>query len=762
MFMGEPRETIETLRSDMQTPVGEATARVKMLREAALAKTVIRAEEPALLWARSWMVSADEPWFIIRRGRACSDVLRGLTPVIDSGELIVGKYHPRGLTPEEREELQNWHKYAARALPYAGGQRSHMAIDYDKLLHLGIRGVKEEIENYRSRLNLDSSADLEKDGFYRACIIALDGVTDYANRYADHAEELCKKEPNESRQLELREIARICRKVPENPASTFREALQSVHFMTFCLCAGQRMSLFQLGRPDRYLWPFYQRDITEGRITPEEVQELLDCLCVMFNEYTPRALAVGFMVGGRDAHGNDVSNDLTRMLLDTIGHTRLSYPGIGLCWHQDMPADLLEKSAELLAQGLTHPAIFNDEVITKGMMDAGLPPAEACLYIHSTCVELSPIASSNVKVASPYINLIQALHDVLYVGTARTPGIYEPSGFSSFEELKGAIRSRLAEMFQQGIRAENMNFISRRYHGGYPLNSCFVNDCLRRGKDIDHGGARYNWVEPNFVGLANLADALAAIRRFVFREDFPSLALEKENPPSPPFGKGGIKGGFEESITLSELVKAIRENFDGREDLRQMLLNRSPKYGNDDDEVDALATEIVSWGVEECKRLRTFFDDTVHLGAFSWIMHERMGRETSASADGRLAGFPLSPAAGAAQGREKSGPTAVVKSTTKWDHTPMLGGLAVNLKFSETRKSQDFPRKLAKLIETFMLRGGMEIQVNVVDRDTLLKAQKEPQNYQDLVVRIAGYSDYFVNLSREMQEEVIMRTEHEF
>jgi len=711
------------------------TERVKMLRQAALSKTAIRAQEPPLLWARSWMASSGEPWFIIRRGRACGDVLRELTPIIDPGELIVGKYHPRELTAEERQELQNWNKYAARAVPYAGGQRSHMAVDYNKLLNLGIRGVKEEIENYISRLSLDDPVDLEKDAFYRSCTIALDGVINYSNRYADHAEELCRKEEDEFRQLELRDIARICRDVPENPASTFREALQSLHFLTFCLCAGQRMSLFQLGRPDRYLWPFYQRDLAEGRITPDEAQELLDCLCILFNEYTPRALAVGFMVGGRDAHGNDVSNDLTRMFLDTIGHTRMSYPGIGLCWHRDMPSDLMEKSAELMAQGLTHPAIFNDEVITKGMMDAGLPPAEACLYIHSTCVELSPIASANVKVASPYINLIQALHDVLRVGTAGSPENGDPPGFSSIEELKNAIRSRLATMFQHGIRAENMNFISRRYHGGYPLNSCFVNDCLRRGKDIDHGGARYNWVEPNFVGLANLADALAAIRKFVFQE---------------------------KSATLSELVGAIRENFDGQEGLRQMLLNRSPKYGNDNDKVDALADEIMSWGVEECKKLRTYFGDMVHLGAFSWVMHERMGRNTSASMDGRMAGFPLSPAAGAAQGRERNGPTAVVKSTTKWDHTPMLGGLAVNLKFSETRKSEDFPGKLVNLIDTFMLRGGMEVQVNVVDRDTLLKAQKQPENYQDLVVRIAGYSDYFVGLSPEMQQEVIMRTEHDF
>jgi len=722
-------ENIETLMNE--TP----TERVERLRKSALAKTVIRANEPALLWVRSWLASAGEPWYIVRRGRLCGDILSGLTPVIDPGELIVGKYHPRDFTEAEQEEMDNWNKYGARALPYTGGQSAHMAIDYDKLLHLGIRGVKDEIENYRAYLNLDNSADLEKDAFYRACIIALDGVIAYANRYADHAEELCKSETDESRQSELLGIARICRKVPENPVSTFWEAVQATHFITFCLCAGQRMSMFQLGRPDRYLWTFYQRDLADGRITPDKAQELLDCLCILFNEYTPRSLAVGFMVGGMDAHGNDMSNDLTRMFLDTIGHTRMSYPGIGLCWHRNMPADLLDKSSELMAQGLSHPAIFNDEVITKGMMDAGLSPAEACLYIHSTCVELSPIASSNVKVASPYINLIQALHDILGVGPVNSPGTAEPPEIPSFDELKEAIRSRLGEIFRQGIRGENMNFISRRYHGGYPLNSCFVNDCLRQGRDMDHGGARYNWVEPNFVGLANLADALTVIQKFVFEE---------------------------KSLTFLELVDAIRRNFDGYESLRQMFLNRSPKYGNDDDEVDAMATEIVSWGVDECKKLRTHFDDMVFLGAFSWIVHEHMGRDTAASVDGRLAGFPLSPAAGAGQGREKSGPTAVVKSTTKWDHTHMLGGLAVNLKFSESRKSEDFPRKLTELMEIFLLRGGMEIQVNVVDRDTLLKAQEEPDKYQDLVVRIAGYSDYFVNLSKEMQAEVIMRTEHDF
>ena len=710
------------------------TTRIKMLREAALAKTHIQANEPPLLWARSWMASAGEPWYIVRRGRACADVLRGLTPVIDEGELIMGKFCPRALTAEEQEELQLWGKYSSPAVPYAGGQSAHMAIDYDKLLHLGIRGVKEEIENYRSLLDLDKPEDLEKDAFYRACLITLDAVIDYARRYAEHAEELAETEENPIRQADLRKIAAVCRRVPEYPASTFREAVQATHFMTFCLCTGQRLSLFQLGRPDRYLLPFYKRDLAEGKIPRQEALELLDCLCILFNEYTARGLAVGFMIGGRDAHGQDVSNDLTRMFLETIEHTRMAYPGIGLCWHRDMPEELLSRSAELLAKGLSHPAIFNDEVITTGMMNVGLPPAEACLYIHSTCVELTPIASSNVKIASPYFNLVQALHDVLGIGPVNQPGTGNPPNFASFDELKQAIRTRLSDMVKHGLRGVNRDMISRRYHGGYPLLSCFVNDCLRRGKDIDHGGALYNWIEPSFVGLANLADSLAAIRKFVFEE---------------------------KSLSLNELVQALRENFEDKEELRQMLLNRSPKYGTDKDSVDSLAKEIFSWFVDECKKYRTFFGDTVHPGTFSWVVHESFGRATCASADGRKAEFPLSPASGPAQGREKQGPTAVVKSTTKWDQSSLLGGGAVNVKFSRSKASEDFAENLVNLIETFMLRDGFEIQVNVIDRDTLLKAQAKPEDYPDLVVRIAGYSDYFVHLSKEMQAEVIMRTEHE-
>jgi formate C-acetyltransferase len=718
--------------------MNQPTLRVQRLRAHALGldDALVRSPpEPDLLAARSWMATSGEPWTLVRRAHRTAAILRDLTPVIDPGELLVGKFHLRERTPQESEELTRYQEWAGPAKPPVRGQRAHMAIDYDKLLRLGVDGIREQIHHDRRGLDLTDPQDLEKDAFYRACTIALDGVIDYAHHYADLAEAQARAEPDPQRQVELREIAAICRRVPEFPAQTFREAIQSAHFVTFCLCAGQRMHLFQLGRPDRYLLPFYRRDLAAGRITPQQALELIDCLALLLTEYTPRSLAVGWMIGGRDASGTDVCNELTDLFLQSVGHIRLAYPCVGLCWTPDTPAEVMQLVAELLAQGLGNPAVFNDDVITRGLIQAGLPPAEACLYQHSTCVEITPIASSNVYVASPYINLLQLLHDLLGLPGLETDGRQQdtPPRPRSFEALLKAYHERLGQAIRQAVIEQNTAQATRRYNGGWPLLSCFVNDCLARGVDIDHGGARYNWIEPSFVGLSNLVDSLAAIRQFVYQES---------------------------EIGLGELVQALETDFEGQEDLRLMLLHRAPKYGNDDETVDALATRVTEWIQDEVRRYSTYLGGTFHSGFFCWVMHERLGRVTAASADGRHAGFPLGDGSGPAQGRERLGPTAAILSATKWDHTPHLGGIAVNLKFSRPRDAGEFEQRLLDVVETYLQRGGFEIQVNVVDKKTLLAAQKHPEQYRDLVVRIGGYSDFFVGLSPEMQEEIILRTEH--
>ena len=731
----------------------EPTARIRRLREQILAQAEINREEPELLWARSWLGSGAEPWNIIRRAQATAAVLQGIRPEIGDDELLVGRFSCRELDTEERAELEHWRHDALRAASPVLGQRAHMAIDYEKLLRLGLLGIREQIRGYRARLDCALPDDLEKDAFYRACLLALEALRDLSQHYAEHARHLSHTASDPTRQAELKEIADVCQRVPEHPARTFREALQAVHLTTFALCAGQLMSLFQLGRPDRYLLPYYSRDVAAGRLTADQAQELIDCLCLKLNAYTPRGLAVGFMIGGRDGSGKDISNELTQMMLESIPHTRLSYPGIGLCWNEDTPAELTHRACELLAQGLTHPAVFNDRVITKGIMSAGLPPSEACLYQHSTCVEITPVASSNVYVASPYINLLQLLHDLIGVpplsgsepqlssalvgGGAMRTGLDagDDPEYPSFEALVEAYEHHLAEVIRLAVIDENTCQMTRYHHGGWPLLSCFVNDCLARGLDIDQGGARHNWVEPSFVGLANLVDALAAIRKLVYEEH---------------------------GITLVELATALRKGFSGQESLRAMLLNRAPKYGNDDDTVDDLAVRITETITRLCRRYRTYLGGAYHPGLFCWVMHERLGRVTAASAGGRPAGAALGDGSGPAQGRERLGPTAAVLSATKWDHTPMLGGIAVNLKFTRSGQRSDFVGALQSLIETFMRRGGFELQVNVVDRETLQAAREHPEQYRDLVVRIGGYSDYFVGLSPRMQEEIIQRTEHDF
>lgn len=702
------------------------TERIQKLRLHALDKKVpgIRSKEGQLLWFRGWLENRDAESNLIRRAKAKAHLLKNSTPVIDEGELIVGKPCYRELFQAEEAEWDILQECVPKASPRIGGQDSHMAIDYEKLLSLGITGIKDEIEGYRSRLELHKPQDMEKDIFYRACLEALYGVLEYADNYAHAAKELAESCRDPKRKDELLEIARICTKVPRYPADTFHEALQSIHFITFCM-----EGLYQLGRPDRYLIEFYRKDIENGILTRESAQELIDCLCILFNEYIHRGVAVGFMVGGRDAQGMDITNELTYHFIESIGHTRMIYPGIGLCYNKDTPRDLLVRSCQLLGEGLSHPALFNDDIITRGLKGYGLPPEEACLYIHSTCVEITPISSSAVWVASPYINLVEILLDLIGVQSKDDTH----TRFTGYDDIKRAYRERLGEKIRQESINQNLIQMERYYHGGDPLVSCFVKDCLAKGKDIDQGGARYNWIMPSFIGLANLADSLMVIKSLVFEQ---------------------------ERISLGELAQILEDNYEGHEDLRMEILNRVPKYGNDEEIVDELVGEVTGWIIQEVEKYETYRGDRFIPSLFCWIMHEQMGSVTPASPDGRKEGFPLGDGSGPAQGREKKGPTASILSSTKWDHCPFIGGIAVNMKFGSSWLSGATLDKMLDMIETFMDRGGFELQVNVVNQETLIEAQKNPEEYRDLVVRIGGYSDYFIHLSPAMQEEVILRTEH--
>lgn len=646
--------------------------------------------------------------------------LSNLSSVISEGELIVGKYANR-LSMEEAEEWNNRYMKIAREVGAAagGGQDSHMSIDYELVLKCGISGIIEKIDDYLLR------CDKNKKVFYQTCRKCLEAVIKHSENYADLALELSKKTLDKERQKELEKISMICRKVPAKPAETFYEAIQSVHFITYCISFNPlkyKFEQFQLGHPDRYLLPYYLKDIQSGTITKEYAQLLLNCLGIQINNRVPSGLSSGYMVGGRDENGKIVSNDLTCMCMQVVDDIRLVYPAVGLCYAEGMDDFYLEKACEILSHGRSHPAIFNDDIIAKGLQGYGLSEKESHNYIHSTCVEITPVAASNAWVASPYTNMPQLLIDVL------------DKEYAGFEELLSAYFAVLDKKIKNNFEVMNFNRKVRHDNSMNPLLSCFVNNCLAEGTDIEQGGARYNWVMPSFVGVANTVDSLFAIKEIVFEE---------------------------KELSIKELKRILDNNFKGNEPLRLRLLNSFPKYGNDIDEVDSYFALIVNHIIAECKKYRGIHQNSDLIpSVFCYVMHERFGRETGATPDGRKAGFPLGDGSGPCQGRELKGPTASILSSTKWAHHELIGGVAVNMKFSKKSLGTHSLHTMKSLIKTYLKRGGFEIQINVIDKETLENALINPELYKDLVVRIGGYSDYFTKLSSEMQQEVILRTEH--
>lgn len=656
-----------------------------------------------------------------RYAEAFCAALSCLTPSISDGELIVGK-RDIPLRPAEQQDWDERYRNIARERQnrIGSGGDSHMAIDYALLLHKGVCGVMEMIDAYLL------TGTGEKAAFYQCCKRCLQGVLHHAENYAEHALALSRETADPHRKAELEKIAEICRKVPAQPAQTFYEAVQSVHFITHCISLNPYFAWcqqFQLGHPDRYLLPYYEQDIQNGTLTKDFAQLLLDCLGIQINNRVVSGLSSGYMVGGRDENGNIVANDLTEMCMQVVSDIRLVYPAVGLCYTPELPEKYLEQACRLLLNGHSHPAVFNDDVITRGLLAYGVPEAQAHNYVHSTCVEITPVAGSNVWVASPYLNMAQLILDCM------------DREYPDFQCLVQRILEQLDVMTEREYAIYNRERLKRIENSINPLVSCFVNDCLARGVDIERGGAQYNWIMPSFVGMANLVDSLYAIQKLVFEE---------------------------KRFSVCQFKAVLDTDYTGNEDLRQYILHKLPKYGNDIDAIDNYFVLITQHIAAVCKKHSggVLPNGDLIPSAFCWIYHERFGRETSATPDGRKAGFPLGDGSGPCQGREQNGPTASVISSTKWDHTPFIGGIAVNLKFAKSSLGANSLQTLLSVVKAYMQRGGFEVQINVVDNEVLKKAQKDPESYWDLVVRIGGYSDYFVKLSPQMQEEVILRTAH--
>ncbi len=658
------------------------------------------------------------PWQI-RCGLRTRDRLAAVSFELDELELLAGRIAPvSSPCPEnERKEAEEY----LRDYPRAPGQTGHCELDFSEIFKLGIGGM---IANLQEKLKC---ADGEKSAVYQSFIYALQGLKTMIENAA-RAGEVLVPEAAPERAEELKEIIASCRRIADAPPAGFRDAIQLIWFTDMSVMLGESVGLVVPGRLDRTLLPFYESDIAHGKLKKDEALLLIEQLYLLINETIPDGLAMSVMVGGRDCAGKDVTNELSYLCMEALRRTRLVYPTVGVCWHEGTPEALTDLAAELIAAGYATPAFFGDETIQTGLKSYGIPPEESCNYINSTCVEITPCGSSNVWVASPYFSTCKILMEEIkaQVETGKTASGYDKFFANYCERLGGEIKTAA-----EGIKS---NRRKRSELGGKPLQSVFTLDCISRGKDIDRGGARYNWVECSFVGLANLADSLHVIRKAVYED---------------------------KELSLAELLKLCKNDFSEDEPMRRHFANTYAKYGNAEPEVDKILDTIVDFLKKECAKYK-LPPDTSHFipGAFCWIKHEALGRECGATPDGRRAGTPFADGAGPAQGREKNGPTAAILSTTSWNHSPMIGGTALNMKFSSRIfDSAAAVTRLRDLIVTFLKRGGFEVQVNVVDRELLQKAKEDPDSYRDLVVRIGGYTDYFTRLAPGMQDEVIMRAE---
>ncbi|MBI5831967.1 MAG: hypothetical protein HZB16_06610 [Armatimonadetes bacterium] len=651
--------------------------------------------ELTLAEAEAWTARpADEPWLVWRARRVAAR-LAAMPLSFSPGELLVGRPCFRAETADDQAAQAAARAVLAEIPAFPGGDCGHLHPDWPTLFGRGIDGLIADIEA------------LEPTESRRADVVALRGLSAWFERVGEACPDA--------------EVGAVCRRIAHQAPTTLHEAAQLMWGTIAALQVAEDHYLTNPGRVDQVLRGFYEADLAGGRTTPERAFELLCCLYIQLNEIVPAGLALAVIVGGRDAAGQDVTNDLSYLALAARRATQLVYPTVGIAWHEGTPDELVDYGVRMLASGIGCPAFFGDQCIVDGLRAHGVSAADSYRWMNSTCVEIKVAGASNIWVATPYFNLAQALLD----GLATAP--------ATFDALSAAVRSVLSARIAEAATSLDATWWRRAVTGGFPLASALTADCVARGVDFDQGGCRYHWVENSFVGLANLVDGLLAVRRLVYEQG---------------------------ELSLAELTEVLAADWAGAEPLRRRVLTALPHYGNDQAEADALAGEWATWLMDETSRHEIGGHRYVP-GFFCWIQHEHLGRQTGATPDGRRAGQPLADGAGPAQGRELCGPTAAVLSTTTWSHEAALGGLVHNVKFGAATFARASGRAAVRgVIETYLRRGGLEIQVNVQDRATLLAAQADPEQYRDLVVRVAGYSDYFVHLERGMQDEVIARTEH--
>ena len=625
----------------------------------------------------------------------------------------------------------------------------HAILD-DKIYRRGFLEVREEITRRRRELDyLNDPEAYAKNEEYQAMEIVCDAIVIQARRHAEKAVELAAGHSDPARKKELLEIAEICSHVPVHAPRTFHEALQCYWFVHLGVITElNTWDSFNPGRLDQHLVPYYRREIEEGSLTRESAEELLQCFWIKFNNqpappkvgvteeqsgtYTDFAL---INIGGISADGSDAVNDVSYLMLDVVEEMQLVQPSACIQLSKRNPERFLKRACRVIRTGLGQPSVFNSDVILDEMLHDGKTLTDARLGGPSGCVTVSAFGKESCTLTG-YCNwpkiLELALSDGVDPRTGERIGVAtgDARGFDSFEQVMDAYREQLAWFIDLKVAGNNVIERLLAETMPAPFMSVVMDDCIQKGKDYHDGGARYNPTYIQGVGMGTITDSLAAVKHHVFDE---------------------------RTLTMDRLLDALSADFRGHEDLQRTFRNKTPKYGNDDDRADDLAEEVFEAYFNAIDGRPNTKGGRYRVNLLPTTVHVYFGSVVGASPDGRNAGVTLSEGISPSQGADVNGPTAVIKSAARIDHA-RTGGTLLNMKFTPAMLDGTGIDRMADLVRAYFRLDGHHIQFNVVDADTLRRAQEKPEEHRNLIVRVAGYSDYFVDVGRDLQNEIIART----
>lgn len=783
--------------------------RIELLRQNYINAKPVISYERARIWTESHKKTEGES-VVIRRAKAFRDTCEQIDVTIFEGELIVGaigEFRKCGiLTPEFSwtwvdKEMDNFDKRVQdpyvmtdeqrlfvrkNIFPYWKGKSLEEAFlsqlpketakvavdtgfvdndskwrqavgeitpDYkDVLFKKGFAGIIKEAKENILKLSLTSAEDMKKREFYNSIIITSEGIITLTNRYAAKAREMADVEKHATRKEELLKIAEVCSKIPENPPTTFYEAIQFVWFTQVGGIISENPLALNIGRFDQFMYPYYKSDIDKGIMTNDQVQELIEALWIKLSEWvwTISANTAEFFagynqfqnltVGGKTREGKDATNDLSYMCLKATERVKTHQPGLSVRIHQDCPRSFLDAVTNLVSKGTGFPAIHNDSAGYQMLINAGYEPEDARDWNNCGCV-VPHFRKTGEWTSAVNINFTAALEFALNQGKSRIYGEKigldekKPISFESYEEVEKAFFKQFDNLIKHSIIA---TLLAQKLHKEMvprPFLSSCIEDCMIKGKDLVDAGAKYN-LGPVLtgIGLAVTANSLAVIKKLIFEDKV---------------------------TTIETLIKALDANWESYEELRQLALS-VPKYGNDIDYVDDIAIKIANYYYKEGHKYEDINGNSFNTAFMGISNYLPTGKVLGATPCGRKAKEPLSEGVSPFAGSDTSTPLAAMRSAAKINQDVHSGGTLLNLRLNEnlvdTKRGQS---NLGSMIQSFFALGAFHVQFNTISTETLRKAQKDPENYKDLLVRVAGYSTQFVNLSRSMQDAIIARTAYE-